>query len=534
MGQIIDAADIAPDAPAIEAAEVIIIGSGPAGAFTALRLLERGHNVLLIEAGRDLPDVDASPYFQFQSRGKQVPVEFGLSWQIGGTSNLWSGRCAPLEETDITAAKGWPFEYEAIAAHYEEAASILGLLPIADLKKTETGIADDDAWAALESSGQISIKRFQWNTPPFNTGTYLKDSLPDHSSFNMLSGCRLLSFERQDSTGQAISARFACGNNKTLDISGKVFVLCTGGIETPRILLNSDQGRGIGNASGLLGRFFSTHPKGTLGRLALNRPVLLASPMFSDAKLKNANLRLGLGLAQSSAGSGPLNHYVQFSGKFERIGTYFLEQAQAAFAALPSDQASGLAKRFHQRLNKFGIASGRALFNFLGKAGLWKHRANTLSVKAFLDQYPSRDCKVSLTGEPDLYGMSSARVEWRFSDQDIASIRELADALKDLFETYGIGKFTSALSANPEEWDFTAVHSHFLGTARMGADPKKSVVDQYGRLHDANMIYVCGSAVFPSYGNANPFLSIAAFSLRTAEKISADLKNGNRETQNYD
>lgn len=306
-------------------------------------------------------------------------------------------------------------------------------------------------------------------------------------------------------------------------------MLCTGGIETPRILLNSNQGRGIGNASGLLGRFFSTHPKGTLGRLVLNRPVLLASPMFSDVKHKNANLRFGLGLAQSSAGDGPLNHYAQFSGKFERIGTYFLEQAQAAFAALPSDHSSGPAKRVRQRLNKFGIASGRALFNFLGKAGLWKHRANTLSVKAFLDQFPSRDCKVSLTGEPDPYGMSSATVEWGFSDQDIASIRELADTLKDLFETSGIGNFTSALSANPEEWDFTAVHSHFLGTARMGSDPKKSVVDQYGRLHDSKMIYVCGSAVFPTYGNANPFLSIAAFSLRTAEKISADLKNRNQK-----
>lgn len=196
MGQIIDAADIASDAPLIDAAEVVIIGSGPAGTFAALRLLERGHNVLLIEAGGDLPDVDASPYFRFQSRGRQVPVEFGLSWQIGGASNLWSGRCAPLEETDITAAKGWPFEYDAIAGYYEEAAKILGLLPIAELKKTDTGIPGSGAWAALLSSGQISIKRFQWNTPPFNTGTCLKNILPDYSRFNILSGCRLLSFER--------------------------------------------------------------------------------------------------------------------------------------------------------------------------------------------------------------------------------------------------------------------------------------------------------------------------------------------------
>jgi choline dehydrogenase-like flavoprotein len=60
---------------------------------------------------------------------------------------------------------------------------------------------------------------------------------------------------------------------------------------------------------------------------------------------------------------------------------------------------------------------------------------------------------------------------------------------------------------------------HIMGTLRMGADAKTSVVDAELRSHDHANLFVVGGAVFPSAGTANPTLTIAGLSLRCAETI---------------
>jgi choline dehydrogenase-like flavoprotein len=60
--------------------------------------------------------------------------------------------------------------------------------------------------------------------------------------------------------------------------------------------------------------------------------------------------------------------------------------------------------------------------------------------------------------------------------------------------------------------------SHHCGTARMGADPATSVVDPSGKVHDLDNLYIADSAVFPASGANNPSLTIAALSLRLAER----------------
>jgi choline dehydrogenase-like flavoprotein len=64
---------------------------------------------------------------------------------------------------------------------------------------------------------------------------------------------------------------------------------------------------------------------------------------------------------------------------------------------------------------------------------------------------------------------------------------------------------------------------HVIGTYRMGADPKRSVVDAEQRAHDHPNLFLLGSGTFPTVGTANPTLTIAALSLRTAAVIQRDL-----------
>jgi glucose dehydrogenase len=62
-----------------------------------------------------------------------------------------------------------------------------------------------------------------------------------------------------------------------------------------------------------------------------------------------------------------------------------------------------------------------------------------------------------------------------------------------------------------------------MGTARMGSDPKDSVVDRNLRGHDHPNLFILGSAVFPTPATANPTLTIAALSLRAADQVKATL-----------
>ncbi|MGA9580988.1 MAG: GMC family oxidoreductase, partial [Allosphingosinicella sp.] len=65
---------------------------------------------------------------------------------------------------------------------------------------------------------------------------------------------------------------------------------------------------------------------------------------------------------------------------------------------------------------------------------------------------------------------------------------------------------------------------HHMGTTRMGNDPATSVTDADGRVHGISNLWVAGSSLFPTGGWANPTLTIVALALRSAEKISRELK----------
>ena len=84
---------------------------------------------------------------------------------------------------------------------------------------------------------------------------------------------------------------------------------------------------------------------------------------------------------------------------------------------------------------------------------------------------------------------------------------------------------SSACSARREveHRDVAEGAGHIIGTARMGNDPKSSVVDGDLRSHDHPNLFILGSAVFPTSATANPTLTIAALSLRAADQVKATL-----------
>lgn len=510
MGKVMDLKDYAA-ANGVSVADVVVIGSGPAGYFAAWRLASKGRQVVVLEAGDTRPDLDASQYMELDGQGFPVRrANVGLSWQLGGASNLWAGRSAPLEPSDMTPENGWPISYDTLEPYYNTVAKIMGLTSMEEMRVEGTGMNPGSDWAALTNDPAVSLKRFQWSVPPFNTRTALLAAAEKFSNLTVVTGARVLAFDSLDET--VTHANVASVGGDTHKLSAKTFVLAAGGVESPRILLNSSGGSGLGNSSGRVGAYFSTHPKMNIGTLELNRPVSIASPLFADVTRGDKNLRFGLGLAQTPQTSPRLNHYVQFSQRFEKIGTYAIEEAQRLF--------SGGRGRGTGAIGAAAVAAGRIVFNTLGRSGVWRKRASTLTLRGFFDQHVHADNRVELAEEKDTFGMAKARIHWDIRPEDVTSIRAFAADLEVLFERYDVGKLKLTLPDDPKDWPLTSIHSHFLGTLRMGDDPQTSVTNADGRLHDVDNLYICGSGVFPSYGNANPFLSIAALALRTADRIN--------------
>jgi len=488
---------------ASESPDIAVVGSGPAGSVAAIALADRGLKVLLIEAGGSQVDADATPYLDFSSAGTAHRVDFGMSMQIGGSTNLWSGRSARFEPGDISTDRGWPFDYAELLDHYRRAEEILEIrIP------TDSPGVWPKGWESM-TAADLDLKRFVWSRPARNMAEVLAERLPDLPNLVVVQGTRCIRLKSHD--GQVTSLTVAAAG-KTYCVTAKRFVLAAGGLETARLLMASDIAQGLP----AVGRFLGTHPKHGVGYIYLNRMVRLTSPLFVDSRRDGHWQRHGLGLTEAARKDG-LNHYVQLSPRFERFGEAMLDLGKSRLSA--SARKGGLGSSLQTR----AAQTGRLAFNLMGRVGVFQQFASKLSVRGFFDQHPNPANGLTLLAERDPFGLPKAQVNWRLSEQDFASIRTFLDTLSEHFRTAGIGQFVSSVPDHQSDWDMTGVHSHFMGTTRMGTRTENSVADGHGRVHGQERLFLSGPGLFTTYSYANPVLTITALALRVAEGVERSL-----------
>jgi choline dehydrogenase-like flavoprotein len=151
--------------------------------------------------------------------------------------------------------------------------------------------------------------------------------------------------------------------------------------------------------------------------------------------------------------------------------------------------------------------------------GLWGQKLrdemenynHSVGVKIVGEIMPDENNRVTLADETDDLGLKVARVTFSYGDNDKRLIRHSMQAMRDCLDAAGVGNL----------WDQVDDTCHLNGTARMGDDPRTSVVNADCRSWDIRNLWICDGSVFPTVGGVNPSLTIQAIALRTADRIKA-------------
>lgn len=528
--------------------DVLIVGSGPAGATVAAELAGHGLLVAVLESGRAKRTAHADALKDVRSRGIHIK-EYSRERVIGGASTTWAGLSSPLdpidfERRDWVPDSGWPIGQGELEPHYRAAAERYRF-PAASMFQ-ESGFTRLRATSVLRPSWQrLEEKLFLAAEEPQNFGKEQR-AVFEREDTDVYFDASVI--ELESVPGRVTGAKLRSSGGREAVIGARAIVLATGGIENARLLLLSN---GLGNAHDQVGRRLMNHPKNYHGILRLTQPVEELPYYFGclcDGFAGYAGLRLR---EDEQRAKHLLNSYVRFEPLFPWSDSEGVE----AFVSIV--KRSVFLLRFWKRRHKDEVVHLRDYAETgddsdlqnarKGLAGrlklLWwivrdapavgsyiyhrvASRAKTpvrrVRLRNFMEMQPDPEHRVTLSNELDAHGRPLPLVSHAPSALDRRSLVELHAALGDELRRAGIGELESDLE-QADPWPIDQDASHHLGTTRMGSRPEDSVVDAELRVHGTPNLYCAGASVFPTSGCANPTFTIVALSIRLAEHLRATL-----------
>jgi choline dehydrogenase-like flavoprotein len=529
---------------------VCIVGSGPAGLTVASELVAAGLEVVLVESGgRDFQPLAQELSQVTHSELALVNVVENRRRQVGGNSNVWvvkmvdlvmGVRYAPLDPIDFAgmahqSETGWPFGLDELRPHYEAAQQICQAGPF-DYSPDTWSAGTDGPWAL--DSQVVDSKVFRFG-PKAAFHDHLAASVGASPRATVIHDATAVELLADDGSGPVTGVRCRTLGGSSFVVEADRFVLATGGLGNPHLLLasRSDRPAGIGNQHDLVGRFLQDHPLIAGGSLELFDRATWPRSTFYD--MRQIDGRSGLGYlalsrqAIESHGLGGLSAVLfprpshRRSQAMELLRTYAEAARARRFGAeevrhLPA-LVGGLdyvpvalyrKLRWNQSLyGGFGRGGWSTMPGLAGKFARWEvvHQA---------EQSPDAENRITLNHNLDAVGMPVMNVQWRWSEADAKRAATGRRLIADELARAGVGRLQL-----PDDDDLPGVGivggtAHYMGTTRMNDDPHRGVVDNQGRVHGVPNLYVTGSSVFPNTGYANPTLTIVALAHRLARHLA--------------
>ncbi len=570
--------------------DVCIVGSGAGGGTAAKVLTAGGLNVVMLEAGPTLnPEKDFKEHvwpYQLPHRGANIGgrarhelnSEFMAPngfWEIegepytmapgsrfrwfrsrieGGRTNHWGRIALRISPQDLKARSrdgmgdDWPITYEELAPYYDKVESYIGVfgskeniasapdgifLPPPRPRCTETLVkkACDHLnilcissrmailtkplngraachYCAQCGRGCVSASNFsssQVMIPPAQaTGRFTL--IPNAMAREIVLG--------KDGRAEAISY-IDKSTNSEVRVRAKAFVVAASACESARLLLNSRSTvfpDGLANSSGVVGRYLTD----SVGSSASGYfPQLEKVP------------------AHNHDGVGGMHMYMPW-WKSDRKNE-FLRGYHIEFGGGRTMPSVGEFERLCQQHEGYGSSLKQKCRS---SYGAFIHFAGRGEMIPNADTYCEIDPRVV-----DRWGIPVLRFHFAWSDNEIKMAKDMQETFRAIIEDAGGtllsgaapeppgGKLLSSPKINPRPGSPYGISEggeiiHELGTARMGDDPKSSVLNKYSQAHDVKNLFVTDGACFVTNPDKNPTLSIMALSWRASEHLLEQARKG--------
>ena len=545
-----DANQLPHDAPL--ATDLCIVGAGAAGISLALELIGCGLQVLLLESGGLHAERRTQSLYAGTVSDPRLhsPPDRYRQRRFGGTTSIWGGRCVPFDAIDFEPREfmphsGWPLGPADLAPYYPRANQLCEAGDFAYTIDTAFKVAPPPMIEGF-ASDNFSTDTLERFSRPTDFGACYGEQLRAAPNIWVLLHANVTSLQAT-ADGQSV-ARIALRTlaGKRFTVLAAHYVLATGGLETPRLLLASRDifPQGLGNQHDVVGRYYMCHLAGTLGAMHIDRPVSAVwhgydvshQGIYCRRRLalrprKQRELHLGNFVARLHHPriTDPRHHNAILSLLF--LSRIFIPYEYAR--RLHGDErVSPAAWLQHLRNALTGPAEVAAFaWHMLRDRKLAarkfpsiiiKSRVNLYSVDFHAEQEPNPASRVTLGDQVDALGVPRIHIDWRYTPRDVDTVaRSVALLARDIAAS-GLGSFAyDPGEIEAEVTRYGAYGGHHIGTARMGNDPRTSVVDASCRVHGISNLYLAGAATFPTSSQANPTLTVVALALRLADHLKA-------------
>jgi len=561
--------------------DVIIVGSGVAGALCARSLSQSGrHRILILEAGDNgiteaqhvlfhhVMDSQGNrgdmyaPYKNLRSRffapapeSAQLELEeqrsggekyydyspaskhafkAGYNRMVGGSTWSWRGNCPRFIPSDFKlktlfgVGRDWPLDYDELEPWYCEAERELGVsgnhdelnglfgsqrskefpmpgIPLSysdeRIKPRIDGETVLGTKVRVVTTPQARNSRFYDGRPACEGESSCIPLCPIQAKYNATTHLRrVLAQPGVELRPAAVVTRLERGRDGSVRdvvyrdwrsddpmeerrVRGDVVVLAAHAIETPKILLMSD---GLANGSGQVGRnlmdhvqfeLIATFPESVYPFRGPQSITSIEDFRDGDFRRERSAFRMTIG----NDGWGRTGSPAAVIGRLLDDGTYgstlpgaIADQiTRMVRLSFSTEMLADPNNRVELSPNKDRLGIPRPLFTF--DIGAYAEGGLRHGFKVATALFELMDAKV-FPGAKQLDNDQTKRVNWNTA-------------------------------------------AHIMGTCLMGDDPSDSVVDRWGRAHEVPNLWIVGSSVFPTSATANPTLTLAALTLRTADTI---------------
>lgn len=539
--------------------DVCIIGSGPAGSSLANVLADSRARICVLESGAKKTTAFSDALRDLDCEGVYIKP-YSRERIVGGSTATWSGLSSPLDPIDFRRREwvrysGWPIGLEELQPYYS-LASKLFRFPEPDRFQDTHWMHPGQTANSLPVWEQLREKVFVAPATPQNFGTEYQE-IYKQKNIDLFTRATVTKIDGIPENGRATKVLLKNPQNAAFAIKAKYFVLACGGIENPRLLLNSVYccPNGLGNENDQVGRYFMNHLKNNYGFIKLRNKIDSLPGYFGFLSLQT-DCAAYLGLRPDERVQKRLkllNSYIRFQPMYpwseresieslmflfrrSKLLLYGLKQLKKGQVLELRDYSeTGDDSPLLNERNSFGKII-RMLFN-IGRdlpavikylhyrlLSTRKPRIRIVQLRNFMEMEPLPTNRVTLSKRTDAFGMPLPKVNHEPGELDKYSMAAVHQILSGELSRTGFGEMISPLSTDAEPWPIDYDASHHIGTTRMGSDPLTSVVNKDCRLHYSPNVYIAGSSVFPTGGNANPTYTLVALAIRLGEHIKQELQ----------